>query len=75
MNRERFRAHVASRFRFLAVAMAGAYVILNALLAALSPLTAGWPTVAVTGLAVPPMVLAMVYAIIPVARHFGAPRG
>ena len=64
-----------SRVRFLAVAMVGAYVILNAMLAALSPLTAGWPTYAVTGVAVPPMVLAMVYAVIPLARQYGSPRG
>lgn len=75
MSLDRLRAHLASRFRFLAIAMAGAYTVLNILLAALAPLTAGWPTVAVTGVAVPPMVLAMVYAVIPVARRFGAPRG
>lgn len=64
-----------SRVRFFAVAMVGAYVILNAMLAALSPLTTGWPAYAVTGIAVPPMVLAMVYAVIPIAPHYGSPRG
>lgn len=58
-----------ARFRFLAVAMLGAYAILNLLLALLSPVTSQWPTVAVTALAVPPMVLAMVYLIIPLARR------
>jgi antibiotic biosynthesis monooxygenase (ABM) superfamily enzyme len=58
-----------ARFRFLAVAMLGAYLSLNLLLALLSPVTAQWPTVAVTALAVPPMVLAMVYLIIPLARR------
>lgn len=58
-----------ARLRFLAVAMLGAYIILNVLLALLSPLTAHWPTSAVTALAVPPMVLAMVYLVIPLARR------
>lgn len=70
----RFCADLVSRLRFLAIAMVGAYAALNLLLAGLSPFTAGWPTYAVTGVAVPPMVLAMVYAVIPLARRYGAPR-
>ena len=38
------------------------------------PFTVGWPILGVTALAVPPMVLAMVYGVIPVAFRFGAPR-
>ena len=63
------RRPILARIRFLAVAMLGAYLILNLLLALLSPLTAQWPTPAVTALAVPPMVLAMVYLVIPLARR------
>jgi len=62
------------RLRFLAVATFGAYAAINLLLAALAPFTQGWPTIGVTALAVPPMVLVMVYAVIPVAFRFGAPR-
>lgn len=62
------------RLRFLAVATLGAYAAINLLLAALAPFTQGWPTVGVTALAVPPMVLVMVYAVIPVAFRVGAPR-
>lgn len=62
------------RLRFLVVATLGAYAAINLLLIALSPFTQGWPTLAVTALAVPPMVLVMVYAVIPVAFRFGSPR-
>jgi hypothetical protein len=47
---------------------ASGYTVLNALLAALAPLTEGWPTYGTTAIAVPPMVLAMVYVVIPLAR-------
>lgn len=60
-------AHV----RFVAVAMLGAYVVINALLALLSPLTAGWPFPALTAVVVPPMVIAMIHLVIPIARRAG----
>jgi len=67
-------SRLASRLRFLVVATVGAYAAINLVLAALAPFTAGWPIFGVTALAVPPMVLAMVYGVIPVAFRFGAPR-
>ncbi len=54
--------------RFLGTMMLGAYGLINAILALLSPLTEGWPTWLVTLLAVPPMVLGMVHLVLPVAR-------
>lgn len=60
---------VLGRIRFLAVAMLGAYLVLNALLAVLMPLLDGWPLYALTAFTVPPMVLAMVYLVIPLARR------
>ncbi|SEF52348.1 hypothetical protein [Bosea lathyri] len=62
-------ASLWARGRFLAVAMVGAYLILNTLLALLAPLTAHWPTYAVTAVAVPPMVMAMVHLVIPLAKR------
>lgn len=67
-------SRVAARLRFLAVATGGAYAAINLLLALLAPLTQGWPTLGVTAVAVPPMVLAMVYGVIPIAFRFGSPR-
>lgn len=58
-------AHV----RFLAALMFGAYVLINVVLFVLAPFTQGWPTCAVTALAVPPMVLGMVHLVIPLARR------
>lgn len=60
---------VLAQLRFLAILMLGAYLLINALLSLLGPLTEGWPTWAVTGLTVPPMVLGMVYLVIPLARR------
>ena len=60
---------ILGRLRFLGTLMLGAYLLINALLALLSPLTAGWSTWSVTALAVPPMVLGMVYLVIPIARR------
>lgn len=57
-----------ARLRFLGTLMLGAYLLINLILLALAPLTAGWSSWAVTALAVPPMVLGMVYLIMPVAR-------
>jgi len=67
-------SRLASRLRFLAVATGGAYAAINVLLALLAPLTQGWPTLGVTAVAVPPMVLAMVYGVIPIAFRLGSPR-
>lgn len=60
---------IPGRIRFLAVAMLGAYLVLNVLLAVLMPLLEGWPLYALTAVTVPPMVLAMVYLVIPLARR------
>ena len=57
------------RARFLGVAMLGAYLVLNVFLAACAPFTADWPIYGVTALVVPPMVLTMIYAVIPLARR------
>ena len=57
------------RLRFLGILMLGAYTLINVILAALAPLTAGWPIWATTALAVPPMVVGMVYFVIPFARR------
>lgn len=57
------------RLRFLGTLMLGAYLLINLILLALSPITDGWPTWLVTALAVPPMVLGMVYLVMPIARR------
>lgn len=67
-------SRLSSRLRFLVIAIIGAYAAINLVLAMLAPFTAGWPIFGVTALAVPPMVLAMVYGVIPIAFRFGAPR-
>ncbi len=54
-------SRLSSRLRFLVIAIIGAYAAINLVLAMLAPFTAGWPIFGVTALAVPPMVLAMVY--------------
>jgi hypothetical protein len=58
-----------AHFRFLAILMAGAYLLINSILWALGPVTTGWPIWGVTALAVPPMVVGMVHLVIPVARR------
>ncbi|WP_163277994.1 hypothetical protein, partial [Klebsiella aerogenes] len=63
------RPAIIAHFRFLLALMLGAYLLINVLLFVLAPLTAGWPTWAVTGLAVPPMVVGMVHLVIPLARR------
>lgn len=60
---------VFGRLRFLAILMLGAYLLINLILLVLSPWTAGWSTWSVTALAVPPMVLGMVYLVMPIARR------
>lgn len=57
--------------RFVAAAIAGAYVVINLLLAVVSPFTSGWPMPAVTAVVVPPMVLSMIHLVIPLARRVG----
>ena len=74
MNSAPSSSRLPARLRFLAIATAGAYAAINLLLAAIAPFTQGWSTLGVTALAVPPMVLMMVYGVIPVAFRFGAPR-
>jgi hypothetical protein len=57
--------------RFAATAMIGAYLVINLLLALVAPLTPGWPLPALTAVVVPPMVLAMIHLVIPLARRVG----
>ena len=57
------------RLQFLSILTIGAYVLINLILAVLAPLTAGWPLWGVTAIAVPPMVIGMVYGVIPFARR------
>lgn len=58
-----------AQLRFLGATMLGAYAVLNLLMLALKPITRGMPPLASTALVVPPMVLAMVYLVIPIARR------
>lgn len=58
-----------AQLRFLGATMVGAYAVLNALMLILKPITQGMPPLASTALVVPPMVLAMVYLVIPMARR------
>ncbi|MCZ0734126.1 hypothetical protein [Phreatobacter sp. AB_2022a] len=58
-----------AHIRFLLTLMAGAYLLINGILALIAPLTTGWPIWAVTALAVPPMVVGMVHLVIPFARR------
>lgn len=57
------------RLRFLGAAMLGAYVAINAIMLAARPFTHGMPQLVSTAVIVPPMVLAMVFLVIPVARR------
>ncbi|MFN8666870.1 MAG: hypothetical protein U0164_06655 [Gemmatimonadaceae bacterium] len=59
----------ATQLRFLGATMIGAYAVLNILMLLLKPITRGMPPLASTALVVPPMVLAMVYLVIPVAKR------
>lgn len=58
-----------ARLRFLGATMLGAWIALNVVMFALAPLTRGMPTLASTAIVVPPMVLMMVYLVIPLARR------
>jgi hypothetical protein len=64
-----------ARVRFLAAAMLGAYTVLNALLVLFDPLIGHWPPYGATAAVVPPMVVAMVYAVIPLARRVSTADG
>lgn len=55
--------------RFLGTLMIGAYLVLNALMLALRPITHGMTPLLSTALLVPPMVIAMVYLVIPIAKR------
>lgn len=55
--------------RFLAVTMLGAYIAINIIMMALKPVTSGMAPLVSTAIVVPPMVMAMVYVIIPIARR------
>ncbi len=60
---------IRDRLRFLAVTTVGAYVVINLLMVLLRPVTRGLPQLGMTALIVPPMVLAMVHLVIPLARR------
>lgn len=72
MSRETLRTPWLAQCRFLCAQMIGAYLLINILLFVMSPFTAGWPIWATTAVAVPPMVLGMVYLVTPLARRSGA---
>jgi len=69
MTNQRRPAADAPSWRFIAVATVGAYISINALLALVLPFTHGWPIYAVTAVVVPPMTIAMIYVVIPLARR------
>jgi antibiotic biosynthesis monooxygenase (ABM) superfamily enzyme len=60
---------VTTQLRFLGIAILGAYLVINLLMFVLGPLTQGMPQLAMTAVIVPPMVLAMVFLVIPAARR------
>jgi hypothetical protein len=57
------------RLRFLGAVMVGAYVLINGLMLLLQPVIRDMHPFASTAVLVPPMVLAMVYVVIPVAKR------
>jgi antibiotic biosynthesis monooxygenase (ABM) superfamily enzyme len=58
-----------ARLRILGAVMVGAYVLINGLMLLLQPFIRGLHPLASTAVLVPPMVLAMVYVVIPVAKR------
>lgn len=58
-----------AKARFLGAAMVGAYAVINLLMLALKPFTHGMAPIGSTAILVPPMVLAMVYVVIPLAKR------
>lgn len=61
--------NAAATVRFLIVNMLGAYTALNILLLAVGAVTSGWPILLTTAVTVPPMVLAMIYLVVPFAQR------
>lgn len=60
---------LSARLRFLGATMIGAYIVINALMFVLAPITQGMPRLGFTAILVPPMVLAMVFLVIPAAKR------
>lgn len=58
-----------ARLKFLAAANIGAYLVINLLMLVLSPVTRGLSQLGMTAIIVPPMVLAMVFLVMPIARR------
>lgn len=54
---------------FYAINAVGAYVALNLLLMLVRPIVYGWPITATTAITVPPMVIAMIHGIAPLAAR------
>ncbi|EJB01454.1 antibiotic biosynthesis monooxygenase (ABM) superfamily enzyme [Rhizobium sp. BK619] len=57
-----------STARFLGAAIIGAYIVLNALNILLFRLTEGLGQAGASAITVPPMVVAMLYVVVPLAR-------
>ena len=60
---------MSSRLRLALCLMIGAYPLVTLLLDVLAPLYAGWPLMARTALVVPPMVLGMVFGVMPLVHR------
>lgn len=58
-----------AQLAFYVISAAGAYVALNLLLLLVQPFVSGWPVIATTAITVPPMVVAMIHAVVPVAAR------
>ncbi len=69
-----FHLPTLAHLRFLGLMMVGAYLLINLILALLSPLTVDWPVWVTTLCAVPPMVVGMVHVVLPLSRGRGASR-
>ena len=59
----------SAQLQFLAAAILGAYIVINLLMFVLGPITREFSQLGMTAVVVPPMVLAMVFLVIPVARR------
>ena len=59
----------SAQLKFLAAANIGAYLVINLLMFVLGPVTRGLSQLGMTAIVVPPMVLAMVFLVMPVARR------
>ncbi|MBX3134530.1 MAG: hypothetical protein KF689_14200 [Gemmatimonadaceae bacterium] len=58
-----------AQLKFLAAANIGAYLVINVLMLVLGPVTRGLSQFGMTAIIVPPMVLAMVFLVMPIARR------